>query len=449
MNFNSLNFIFLFLPIFLIVYYCAPGRYRNLVLCLGSLAFYCIGTWRQPWCIVLLVALTCLTWLAGMALEKWGRNRGFLTICLVALFGSLAVFKYAGLFGSSLIFPLGMSFYVFQMAAYLLDVYWRRIPVETALLPFSTGILMFPKLLSGPLTRAEELQPQVRQRRYSLEGFDQGLRDFLVGLGMKVLLADRVGGIWSQVKTIGFESISTPLAWMGLVAFSLQLYLDFCGYSWMAIGLGRMLGFHLPRNFDHPYAARSMSEFWRRWHITLGLWFRNYVYIPLGGNRKGLSRTVFNLFVVWLLTGMWHGAGWSFLLWGLFLFFLIANEKLWLGKILKRRPVLSRVYMLFAILFSWMLFAIPDLGQIGVYLSRLFPFFGGGVAVSAGDFFRLGKQFGVFLILGLVVSFPGPERLWNRIRTSVLGTILLFLLFWAVVYCLSVATNDPFMYFSF
>lgn len=308
---------------------------------------------------------------------------------------------------------------------------------------------MFPKLLSGPLTRAEELQPQVRKRRYSLEGFDQGLRDFLVGLALKVLLADRVGGIWSQVKTIGFESISTPLAWMGLVAFSLQLYLDFCGYSWMAVGLGRMLGFHLPRNFDHPYAARSMSEFWRRWHITLGLWFRNYVYIPLGGNRKGLPRTVFNLLVVWLLTGMWHGAGWSFILWGLFLFLLIANEKLWLGKILERRPILSRIYMLFAILFSWMLFAIPDLGQIGVYLSRLFPFFGSGVAVSAGDFLRLGKQFGVFLVLGLVVSFPGPERLWNRIRTSVLGTILLFLLFWAVVYCLSVATNDPFMYFSF
>lgn len=265
---------------------------------------------------------------------------------------------------------------------------------------------------------------------------------------MKVLLANQIGGLWRQVKTIGFESVSTPMAWLGLVAYSLQLYLDFCGYSWMAIGVGETLGFRLPRNFEHPYAARSMRDFWRRWHISLSSWFRDYVYIPLGGSKKGEGRTYLNLLVVWLFTGLWHGSTLNFLLWGLFLFALISLERLGWGKVLRRSQVISRLYMLLVIPLSWMLFAIPSLKDIGSYIGRLFAF-SGGTAVHARDFLVYGRQYAVVLVIGLLVSTPLPEKLWRRIRTSPLGTVLLLVLFWVCVYCMAVATNDPFMYFSF
>ena len=274
------------------------------------------------------------------------------------------------------------------------------------------------------------------------------LRDFIIGLSMKVLLANQIGGLWRQVKTIGFESVSTPMAWLGLVAYSLQLYLDFCGYSWMAIGVGEMLGFRLPRNFEHPYAARSMRDFWRRWHISLSSWFRDYVYIPLGGSKKGEGRTYLNLLVVWLFTGLWHGSTLNFLLWGLFLFALISLERLGWGKVLRRSQVISRLYMILVIPLSWMLFAIPSLKDIGSYIGRLFAF-SGGTAVHARDFLVYGRQYAVVLVIGLLVSTPLPEKLWRRIRTSPLGTVLLLVLFWVCVYCMAVATNDPFMYFSF
>ena len=235
---------------------------------------------------------------------------------------------------------------------------------------YAAEILMFPKLLSGPLMDPADLKEQMYRRTCTLRKLDAGLRDFIIGLSMKVLLANQIGGLWRQVKTIGFESVSTPMAWLGLVAYSLQLYLDFCGYSWMAIGVGEMLGFRLPRNFEHPYAARSMRDFWRRWHISLSSWFRDYVYIPLGGSKKGEGRTYLNLLVVWLFTGLWHGSTLNFLLWGLFLFVLISLERLGWGKVLRRSQVISRLYMLLVIPLSWMLFAIPSLKDIGSYLRR-------------------------------------------------------------------------------
>lgn len=449
MGFNSLEFIFLFLPAFLACYYLIPPTGRNGALALGGFVFYCIGAWQAPWWIVLLVAEVMLTWLAGVAMDLLDKRQQLLAGCLVLLFGSLAIFKYVGLFGGSMALPLGVSFYTFQMAAYLMDVARKRVKPERRFRDYAAGILMFPKLLSGPLMEPAELERQLRDRRYTAEGFDLGLREFIFGLALKVLLADRVGGLWNQVKTIGFESVSTPMAWLGLAAYCFQLYFDFWGYSRMAVGLGRMLGFRLPRNFDHPYAARSMTEFWRRWHMTLSLWFRNYIYIPMGGSRQGMPRTVLNLLVVWLLTGVWHGNTWNFLLWGLFLFVLIVLEKLWLGRVLERHRILSRVYMLLVIPLSWLLFAVPELRQIGIYLGRLFPFFGGGVAVNAGDIFRYGGQYVPFLLLGVLLSNPWPERLWNRLRTSALGTVLCLVLFWLAVYCLAVAANDPFLYFSF
>ena len=349
MGFNSLEFIFLFLPGFLGCYYLFPPSRRNMVLALGSMVFYVIGTWRHPWWIVLLAAEVMLTWATGLILPRFQAKKRLLSAGLVLLFGILLLFKYLGLLGVGVALPLGISFYTFQMAAYLIDV--TRGQVEPVRRPWDylAGILMFPKLLSGPLMPAGELRSQLVRRRYSLEGFDRGLREFIVGLSMKVLLADRVGGLWSQVQTIGFESISTPMAWLGLAGYCFQLYFDFWGYSRMAVGLGHMLGFSLPRNFDHPYAARTMTDFWRRWHITLGAWFRDYVYIPMGGSRQGMPRTILNLLVVWLLTGIWHGSTWNFLLWGLLIFLLIALEKLGLGPFLERHRRVARVYMLLAI----------------------------------------------------------------------------------------------------
>ena len=388
--------------------------------------------------------------LQDMAVALVGGLPWLLVLGLAALFGCLFFFKYAGLLGLGVTLPLAISFYSFQLAAYLIDVYRGRVTAETKPLLFFTGVLLFPKLLSGPLMDPLSLQQQLSAPpRPGLEDFDSGLRDFVLGLSMKVLLANQIGGLWRQVGNIGYESVSTPLAWMGIAAYSLQLYLDFCGYSWMALGLGRMLGFRLPRNFEHPYAARSMRDFWRRWHISLSSWFRDYVYIPLGGSREGKARTYLNLLAVWVLTGLWHGSTLNFLLWGLFLFVLIALERAGWDRVLDKSRVLSRVYMVLMIPLSWLLFAIPSVGRIGVYLGRLFPIVSRGVAVNAGDWLQYGKQYWWLLVLGIVFSTPGPEKLWNRIRSSWLGTVILAVLFWACVYCMSVATNDPFLYFSF
>ena len=429
----------------------------NLV-CYSLLLLTAVGSALLPYPLAMWFLLSSpLTWLIYgadklAARKAWRRvpETTLLVLGLAALFGCLFFFKYAGLLGLGVTLPLAISFYSFQLAAYLIDVYRGRVPAERKPLLFFTGVLLFPKLLSGPLMDPLSLHEQLSDPpRPGLEDFDSGLRDFILGLSMKVLLANQIGGLWRQVGNIGYESVSTPLAWMGIAAYSLQLYLDFCGYSWMALGLGRMLGFRLPRNFEHPYAARSMQDFWRRWHISLSSWFRDYVYIPLGGSREGTARTYLNLLAVWVLTGLWHGSTLNFLLWGLLLFALIALERAGWGRVLARSRVISRVYMVLMIPLSWLLFAIPSVSRIGVYLGRLFPLVSQGIAVNAGDWLQYGKQYWWLLVLGIVFSTPGPEKLWNRIRGTWLGTVILALLFWACVYCMSVATNDPFMYFSF
>lgn len=449
MVFSSLDFLFIFLPLFLWLYYIVPVPYRNWPLLLGSLAFYCYGAISRPWVIVLFLALNTMTFFVGRVLDHKRQGKSLiLGVSLTILFGSLLTFKYAGLFsGTTILLPLGISFYSFQMAAYLLDVYRNKIGAETSFLRLFTGMAMFPKLISGPLTPYASLSRQLERRTFSWQRFDYGLRDFMLGLGMKTLLADQIGGLWHQVQTIGFESISTPLAWLGIAGFSLQLYFDFYGYSLMAIGLGRMLGFRLPKNFVLPYTSRSMTEFWRCWHITLGKWFLEYVYIPLGGNRCGKAKEVRNLLIVWLLTGIWHGATINFILWGLFIFCLIAVEKLWLGKYLENGHVWPHFYLLFTILLSWMLFAITDLSQIGCYISRLFPLF--GEQVYATDFLRLGKQYGLFMLIGIAASTTWFMRWWDKVRQTNWGTIFLFFIFWLAVYYLSAGLNDPFLYFSF
>ena len=275
-----------------------------------------------------------------------------------------------------------------------------------------------------------------------------GLKLFVFGMALKILLANQLGGLWSDVTTIGFESLSTPLAWMAAFAYSFQLYFDFWGYSLMAIGIGRMLGFHLPENFRCPYLALSMTEFWRRWHITLGTWFREYLYFPLGGSRCSRRRMIFNLLVVWLATGLWHGAHLNFLLWGLGLFGILTVEKLWLKKYLDRWPVLGHLYMLVLIPLSWAVFSVSDLGQLGAYFGRLLPLFSHAAAYPL-DFLKYGKTYGVFLVLGLVCSTSLPAYVYRRLKGTWAGAVILAVLFWLCLFCLSKGMNDPFMYFRF
>jgi alginate O-acetyltransferase complex protein AlgI len=344
--------------------------------------------------------------------------------------------------------PLGISFYTFQAVSYVIDIYRGDINANPNLFRFATYLVMFPKLVSGPIASYGDLEEQLEERRYGLFRFEKGLKLFVIGLGMKVLIANRIGLLWNDIQTIGFESISTPLAWLGSFGYSLQLYFDFQGYSLMAIGIGRMLGFHLPENFNHPYMAKSMTEFWRKWHMTLGAWFRNYIYIPLGGNRKGTLHLAINMLIVWLLTGLWHGASWNFVIWGLVLFILILLEKLFFKKMLDKSIIIGRIYMLLAIPLTWTLFAISNLRSAGVYFGRMFGVVP-GINVNTGDFMKYFGQYKWLFLMGLIFSFPLGKKLFQKFQNNILCTAFLFLIFWYSVYLLSNGANNPFLYFQF
>lgn len=460
MVFSSFEFLFYFLPLFLAIYYLLPHRYRNACLCVFSLCFYAFGCLSEPLYLLLLLASVLVCYGAGRMVGGCHKHRGlFLTVALILLLGSLFLFKYAGFFTANLrglfpafpllsfVLPIGISFYTFQEISYLVDVYRNELTPEKNLLTLTTYIVMFPQLIAGPIVRYTEVQAQMRSRRASVQSFISGLGTFTAGLGYKVLLANRLGGLWQAAEGIGYESISTPLAWFCAVGYSLQIYFDFYGYSRMAVGLGRMMGFSLPENFRLPYLSISVTEFWRRWHITLGSWFKSYVYIPLGGSRKGMARTVLNLLIVWLLTGLWHGADWNFVLWGLFMFTLISIEKLGLLKVLERRPVFGHLYMLVLIPVSWVLFAADGLSGLWIYLQRLAGF--GGVNVFAGDILKYAKQYGLFVIAGCLLSLGLHTKLYQRISHKWVRFLLMAAVFAGSVYCIYMGMNDPFLYFRF
>ncbi|MBO4937919.1 MAG: MBOAT family protein [Oscillospiraceae bacterium] len=443
MQFNSIEFLFCFLPLFLAVYLIIPARLRNAVLILGSLSFYVLSGNGNYWWAGILAVSTALTYFAGLSLAKSGRGK-LLALYLSLMGLLLAFFK---LYAGGIYLPAGMSFYLFQMAAYLIDVYRLKFVPERDLLAFGAQLTFFPKLLSGPMMDPRRLQLHCRYCTPTYEDFHDGLQELIIGLSLKVLLANRLGGLWAQPSLIGYEHISTPAAWLGLMAFTMQLYFDFYGYSLMAMGLGRMLGYDLPRNFDDPYAAGSVSEFYRRWHVTLGAWFREYLYIPLGGSRKGIKRTILNLAVVWLFTGLWHGVGGNYLLWAGFLCLLIINERLWLGALLKKTHVICHVYTVFVILLSWIPFAIGDWNRMTVFVGRLFGFC--GQAANPRDYAIWGNDYALLLAVGVVLATPFPRKLWEKIRRSTLADVMLFVLFWAAVYLIATAAQDPFLYFQY
>lgn len=454
MAFSSFDFIFVFLPVFLICYYLIPAKYRSFILLAGSTVFYIYGTLSAPLSMVILAGVVLLTYFTGVAMEK-EKDTTLLAVVLVVMFGVLFFFKYNVFFlrGDSFALPLGISFYIFSMSSYILDVYWGKVAAERSFVRYAAYVMMFPKLLSGPIATYRDVASDMKaletvESRIRFRNIDSGVRTFLYGLGLKVLIADRLSGLWNEAAGIGYESLSVPMAWLCVLAFSLRLYFDFWGYSLMAMGVGEMLGYRLPVNFNHPYASRSMTDFWRRWHITLGAWFRNYIYIPLGGSRCSKGRMLFNLFVVWLATGVWHGSTVNFLLWAGFLYVIIVLEKLTYGHLLEKTKVISHIYMIPLILISWLLFAVTDVNALFVYIKQLFAL--GGPGVNSKDYLIALKDYGVYLAAGVAFSVPGVHKLWEeKIKYSPLGTLILLAVFFVCLYCMAMGQNDPFMYFGF
>lgn len=469
MVFSSVMFLFRFLPIFLICYYLAPGRMRNLILFLGSLFFY---AWGEPVYVLLMLFSTVVDYVNGRLIEGSRdprRARIPLVASVVINLSVLCFFKYADFLiqtvnavaGTSLpsfelSLPIGISFYTFQTMSYTIDVYRRREKAQKNLLDFGVYVAMFPQLIAGPIVKYRDIAERLHARTVDLVEVSRGVKRFCAGLAKKVLLANNIGALWAEISAQSYQDISMLTAWLGILAFAFQIYFDFSGYSDMAIGLGQMLGFAFPENFNYPYTSASITEFWRRWHISLGSWFREYVYIPLGGNRKGLPRQLLNILIVWALTGIWHGAGWNFLLWGLWFAFLLVMEKLFLGRLLSWFPkVVGILYTCAAVLVGWVMFALTAPADILGYLKAM---------AGVGGFFDrtaiyLGSEYIVLLLLAAAASTPVPRALTKRLRES--GTGLCTAVYRlgekvlpAALLLLAVAgivedSYNPFLYFRF
>ena len=476
MVFSTIIFLLRFLPITLALYYLAPPKLKNTVLFLCSLVFYC---WGEVRFFPVMLALILINYLCGLGLERFEQNKtARLILLLIALAGSLGMlfyFKYANFVLSSInaifgtgfapiqgisVLPLGISFYTFQTLSYSIDVYRRDVKAERNIIDFGAYVVMFPQLIAGPIVKYRDVSNQlhVYKHRYTLSQIEEGMTLFTFGLAKKVLLADAIGALWTDIigvadsastTFVGLANASTPLVWLGIIAYSLQLYFDFSGYSMMGSGMGKMLGFDFPANFNYPYISASITEFWRRWHMTLSGWFREYVYIPLGGNRKGLKRQIFNLFVVELLTGIWHGANWNFICWGGLLWICIVLERQ-LGrlKFVHKMKVLPHIYLWLVIPMSWMCFAITDLSQLQVYLDKmlwLVPGFSGGYE----DAWKALSTYGGLLLVSGLACTPGIEKLYHKWQDKLPVKVLLSGLFWYCIWRLLLEGNNPFMYFSF
>lgn len=426
MVFSSFSFLIVFLPAVCLCYFLIPQRFhnaRNLVLLAFSLFFY---VWGEAKGVLLMLAVITVSYGSALLIERAGERRSLrrlgLGLELLACLGALGYFKYAGFFVRTLdrlfplalpipeiVMPIGISFFTFQSMSYVLDVYRGKTQAQRDPLHVALYVALFPQLVAGPIVRYETIQAEITERKERLADIYDGLQRFIMGLGKKVLLADVFGHEAEIIFAMDSGVRNAPTAWLGAVLFSLQIYYDFSGYSDMAIGLGRIFGFHFPENFNYPFVAKSATEFWRRWHITLSSWFRDYVYIPLGGNRRGLPRQILNLFVLWGLTGLWHGASWNYVLWGLYFCVWLILEKFFLGRRLEKLPAwLCHVYMLFFCLVSMVIFNSTELSRLGSYLSDLFHF--------RGDFgyARFVLQQNVpEIVLGLAICTPLPLRLFR------------------------------------
>lgn len=457
MVFSSIVFLTRFLPLVLIVYFLVPGcmknTWRNFVLFVFSLAFY---AWGEPVYIWLMLFSTIVDYVNGglagyfMNRQRRGIAKIFVGLSVVINLSLLALFKYAGKYA----LPIGISFYTFQSMSYTIDVYRGKAKAEKNPINFGAYISLFPQLIAGPIVRYSDIAKQLRQRMVQMERIRYGVVRFACGLGKKVLIANPAGEIFATVTGYHASGMTTISAWFGILAFMFQIYFDFSGYSDMAIGLMAIFGFEIPENFDHPYESKSITEFWRRWHISLGSWFKEYVYIPLGGSKKGLGRTFFNIFVVWFLTGLWHGASVNFVLWGLYFCFFLIMEKTWLLKALQKLPrAVSHIYALLVIYFGWLLFAWEDIHGHRVYLKAMAGIGSGGL-ISRESLYLLVSNVGLLFIM-VVGCTSLPKRLVIKcMKKDGIVTSLCMSIYVAGILLLSIAylvngTYNPFLYFRF
>jgi alginate O-acetyltransferase complex protein AlgI len=439
MVFSSLLFLCRFLPAFMTIYMLSRKKHRNLVLFLGSLFFY---AWGEPVYILLMLFSSVLDYGNGLLIGR-ARERGNQRLARAILLESVAVnlsllgiFKYAQV----LPLPIGISFYTFQTMSYTIDVYRGEVKPQKDFIAFGSYVVMFPQLIAGPIVKYRDVAEELEDRRADWSDMEEGIGHFCIGLGKKVLLANQIGLLWENVQTLPSDQMSTVLAWVGSLSYALQLYYDFSGYSDMAIGLARMMGFHLKENFDYPYASRSITEFWRRWHISLGQWFREYVYIPLGGNRRGIGIQIRNILIVWALTGIWHGKGWNYLCWGLYFGVLLIQEKCFLLKWLKHLPgIVSHIYTGAVVLIGMTIFAIDDLRSGLSWVAMLFGSTGQWYSGSAG---WLLSNYGLLLVFGCI----GAVGLGRRLARYRIVWLLTFLL--SLAYLVD-ASYNPFLYFRF
>ena len=467
MVFSSLTFLLLYLPAVLAVYCIAPQKLRNFVLFVFSLLFY---AWGEPVYVGLMIFSTVLDYCCGRAAEKYrGTNKAkaALIISVIVNLGLLCLFKYTdfiittinGIFGLSipllnLPLPIGISFYTFQTMSYTIDVYRGDTKAQKNIISFGAYVSLFPQLIAGPIVRYQTIAEQIDHRVHTQDLFSSGVKRFVCGLAKKVLLANNIGLLWNTISQTDVSKLTAVSAWLGIIAFGFQVYFDFSGYSDMAIGLGRMFGFEFCENFDYPYISSSVTEFWRRWHISMGTWFRDYVYIPLGGNRRGMKIQLRNIAVVWLLTGFWHGAAWNYVLWGIFYGILLIAEKFFLLDKLKKAPAfIGWIYTTFCILTGWVLFAIEDLSKLGGYFGAMFGF---GAGLCDNNAMWQLVSYLPLLAVCAVASTPVFTKLYKRLNQKftcavmtaadalgiTCGTLL------STAYLISGSYN-PFLYFRF
>jgi len=459
MVFSSLTFLFRFLPLVLLVYFIVPFKLKNTVLLIFSLLFY---SWGEPKYFFIMIASIVVDFTMSGLIE---RNRDNKIVCKICLIGScifnlgmLMYFKYFDFFIENinamfdinigllrLVLPLGISFYTFQTMSYTIDVYRGKVHAEKNILNFGAFVTLFPQLIAGPIVRYTDINKELKHREVDLSQIEKGISLFILGLAKKVLIANNVGMLWTEVQTLGFSNVSTPLAWLAVLAYALQIYFDFSGYSLMAIGLGNIFGFNFPQNFNFPYVARSATEFWRRWHMTLGSWFREYVYIPLGGNRKGKIVNIINILIVWGLTGFWHGADYNFIIWGLYFAVFLIIEKLWLKKYLDEHKIASHIYLLFVVVVSWAIFASEDFTSMNQLLSKMFSLdFKTDIVYYLRNYIiiiAIAIIFSVEKICTKLMQF-GKDIQWFK-------TIMLIILLIISIAYLVDSTYNPFLYFRF
>ena len=469
MVFSSLTFMFIFLPIVLILYYIVPKKFKNLFILISGLVFY---AWGEPIYVLIMLISTLIDYTAGLLIYKFDNSKVIKRICLIVSLvmniGLLGVFKYGGfimqnidaLLGTALYdpshalpLPIGISFFTFQSMSYTIDMYLGKIKVQKNPISFAAFVTLFPQIVAGPIVRYDDIAKELDDRTINIDCIYEGILKFITGIGKKVLIANNIGMLWTSVKGMETSELSVLTAWLGILAFTLQIYFDFSGYSDMAIGLGKMMGFNFPQNFNYPYQSKSISEFWRRWHITLGAWFRSYVYFPLGGNRKGKGRTVFNLAVVWLLTGIWHGASWNFILWGVLYGFFIILEKLFLRNLLEKIPsFFSWLYTIVLVMLGWVLFDTVDIPTAFGYIGAMFG--SNGTLADNTAMYSL-MNYGIMFIIGIFACTDIFSRTINKLKekmpvlinySTIIAKAAVMVLSTAY---LADATYNPFLYFNF